>query len=281
MLPRLLGLCAAVFVPLAGAYGQDSSQHPAERRERAGVLFRCGFEDEDWFRQWGEQRAPQRADLVADDPERGFEPLSGKALRIKVEEGDHYGISLTYRFRQQAGEEPEEIYFRYDLRFADDWDPTRGGKLPGIAGTYGRAGWGGRRVNGSDGWSARGLFRGRRDGRTPIGFYCYHVDMRGRYGAEWIWDREDRGLLENNRWYSIQQHVKLNTPGERDGVLRGWVNGEVAFERTDIRFRETDALKIETVWVNVYHGGSWTAESDHHLYVDNIVISTEPIAEER
>jgi len=44
-------------------------------------------------------------------------------------------------------------------------------------------GWGGRKVNGSDGWSARGLFETRNGAdSTAIGFYCYHADMRGRYG---------------------------------------------------------------------------------------------------
>lgn len=66
----------------------------------------------------------------------------------------HYGLSLSYRFRRQLGYEPEEIYFRYCLRLTDDWNPRRGGKLPGISGTYGRAGWGGRPVDGTDGWSA-------------------------------------------------------------------------------------------------------------------------------
>ena len=163
------------------------------------------------------------------------------------------------------------------MRFADDWTPRRGGKLPGFGGTYGRAGWGGRPVDGTDGWSARGLFEGQKDGRTPIGFYCYHMDMRGRYGSNWVWDRDQRGFLENNRWYCIEQFVKLNTPGQPDGVLRGWVDGELAFEKTDIRFRSADRLKIEAVWINVYLGGTWTAEQDHHLYLDELVISKQPI----
>ena len=55
--------------------------------------------------------------------------------------------------------EPEEIFFRYYLRFDSDWkNATSDGKLPGISGTYGKAGWGGRPVNGHDGWSARGSF---------------------------------------------------------------------------------------------------------------------------
>jgi hypothetical protein len=222
-------------------------------------------------------KAPERTQLVQADPERKFEPLRGRALRVHIEQGGHYGLSLAFPFKKHWGYEPEEVYFRYYLRFADDWTPRRGGKLPGFGGTYGRAGWGGRPVDGTDGWSARGLFEGQKDDRTPIGFYCYHMDMKGRYGSNWVWDRDKLGFLENNRWYCIEQYVKLNTPGQPDGVLRGWVDGQLAFEKTDVRFRAVDKLKIEAVWINVYLGGTWTAEQDHHLYLDEIVISKQPI----
>jgi hypothetical protein len=99
--------------------------------------------------------------------------------------------------------------------------------------------------------------------------------MRGRYGAHWLWDENDGALLENNRWYAIQQFVQLNAPGKNDGILRGWVDHQLAFERTDVRFRDVDSLRIETVWLNVYLGGTWTAESTHHLYIDNVIIAHE------
>jgi hypothetical protein len=245
--------------------------------EEPQVIFECDFGSDAWAGQWGLSEPPQRVQVVDADPERKFQPLHGRALRVHVEQGGHYGLSLTFPFRKRIGYEPEEVYFRYYLRFADDWAPRRGGKLPGFGGTYGRAGWGGRPVDGTDGWSSRGLFRGQQDGRTPIGFYCYHMDMKGRYGSDWVWDREERGLLENNRWYCIEQYVKLNTPGQPDGILRGWVDGGLAFEKTDVRFRSVDRLKIEAVWINVYLGGTWTAEQDHHLYLDEVVISKQPI----
>jgi hypothetical protein len=241
------------------------------------VIFHSGFDDDAWYQQWGLVKAPERTQLVEADPDLKFEALRGRALRVHVEEGGHYGLSLTFPFKKRLGSEPEEIYFRYYLRFADDWTPRRGGKLPGFGGTYGRAGWGGRPVDGTDGWSARGLFEGHKDGRTPIGFYCYHMDMKGSYGSNWVWDRDDLGFLQNNRWYCIEQYVKLNTPGEPDGVLRGWVDGKLAFEKTDVRFRAVDTLKVEAVWINVYLGGTWTAEGDHHLYLDEVAISTGPI----
>ena len=275
---------AAVLCVALSANGQTLStkglatKYPADKGIGGdpNVFVYSGFESDSWREVFsGGQRAT--VGVVAEDAKRKFEALEGKALQIKVEKGGHYGASIQYRFKQRTGGEPEEIYFRYYLRLADDWDPERGGKLPGIGGTYGRAGWGGRSSNGRNGWSARGQFKGRKDGKTPIGYYCYHADMRGRYGSAWIWEKDKLGYLENNRWYCIEQYAKMNTPGKNDGVLRGWVDGRIAFEKTDVRMRDTPELKIECIWINIYHGGTWPAPSDDHLYIDNVVIAKQYI----
>ncbi len=267
-----------VFVAAAEAATPDgnglAAQYPGDAKmgEDPQVICATDFESGEWRAHWsGGTR--DTVSVVGEDKERLFEPRQSKALRIKVPAGRHYGASLQYEFSQRLGYEPEEIYFRYYLRFGSDWDPERGGKLPGIGGTYGRGGWGGRPSDGRNGWSARGQFNGRRDGKTPIGFYCYHADMKGKYGASWIWKDDGLGYLENNRWYCIEQYVKLNTPGANDGVLRGWVDGKLAFEKTDVRMRDIAALKIQCIWINIYHGGKWSAPSDDHLFIDNAVIA--------
>ncbi|MHC4535712.1 MAG: polysaccharide lyase, partial [Planctomycetota bacterium] len=118
-----------------------------------------------------------------------------------------------------------------------------------------------------------GQFKGQKEGKTPTGFYCYHADMRGRYGSAWIWQKDKLGYLENNRWYCIEQYVRMNTPEKNDGILRGWVDGKLAFEKTDVRMRDVPDLKIEFIWINIYHGGTWASDSDDHLFIDNVVIA--------
>ncbi len=270
------GLCLVMPFALRGL-GPFVPAAPASEASEAKPVFACNFEAEDWYKEWGLKQAPPRVDIVDLDPELKFEPLTGKALRIRVDKGGHYGLSLEYDFKKMLGEEPEAIYFRYYIRLADDWDPKRGGKMPGFGGTYGRAGWGGRPVKGYKGWSARGSFDGQRDGKTLMGFYCYHADMTGQYGAIWKWDREQRGRLENNRWYRIEQYCRMNTPGEKDGILRAWVDGKLAYEKTDLRMRQDPNLKIQNIWINIYHGGTWAAETADHLYIDNVAVSTRPI----
>ncbi len=249
------------------------------RKGRSDVLLSCDFEDEDWWRAWGSRKQPENTSLVAGKDAFGGH---GRSLRVKVPRGEHMGTTFAYRFRERLGAEPEEIYFRYYLKFDRDWaQATFGGKLPGISGTYERAGWGGRPVHGDDGWSARGLFQSKNGGASSaIGFYCYHADMRGTYGDDFVFQPR----LEHGKWYCVEMYCKLNTPGppggrgKNDGILRGWIDGKAAFEKTNIRFRDVDSLKIEEIWVNVYHGGDTPVpKEDIHLYLDNMVIARKPI----
>ena len=259
-----------------------AAQYPGDRGigKDPAVLFATGFEAEDWAREWSQVGPPKRLRTLDAEPALGFRPLQRKALAVHLVKGELTACNTLYKFGPKHGAEPEEVYFRYYLRLGDDWNQTaQGGKMPGLSGTYGKAGWGGRRSNGSNGWSARGSFYlsipddNPLAGRHPIGWYCYHADQQGTYGDGWVWKHGYRGFLEKNRWYCIEQYVKLNTPKEKDGVLRAWVDGRLAFEKTDIRFRDVDRLKVEQVWLNVYHGGTTPSPRDQHLFLDNVVIA--------
>lgn len=248
--------------------------------EHPSVLFATDFEAATWSREWSELSPRSTSETVHDDGARKFEPLAGRALRVRVEKGQRLGLNLRYQFARQGVAEPEEVYFRYYLRFGDDWNPTvSGGKLPGIAGTYGRAGWGLRKSDGYNGWSVRGAFA--RQPKQPgwdkaigaIGSYAYHAEMRDRNGDYWNWNEGPTGLLAHNRWYAVEQRVRLNAPGARDGVFEAWIDGQRVALQTDVVYRHTAELKIEEVWMDVYHGGTEVADQDMTLYIDNVVIA--------
>jgi hypothetical protein len=81
---------------------------------------------------------------------------------------------------------------------------------------------------------------------------------------------------EAGRWVAVECRVKLNTPGEKDGLQQLWIDGRLEAERTglDWRGRYTDrgvnAVFLETYW----NDGS---PVDQSRWIDNFVISTEPI----
>jgi len=189
---------------------------------------------------------------------------ASRSLRVTVPEGDHYGTAMDYRFLESSASEPERLHSRYSLYVPPGLDVGGSGKLPGPVGTYDTAGWGGRPADGTNGWSARMGFADPddADGDVLLTSYVYHAEMDGQFGTHFEWDRDGNGLLESGRWYRIDNYVRLNTPGERDGVVRGWVDGDLAVDVTDLRFRDVDRLRIQEFWFRVYYGGDDPAPAE-------------------
>lgn len=259
---------------IAASFGQDRNI-----RSHPDVIYSADFESGFKSDLWKGFDKARRLDLTAADAGNRFEPLQGRALSVTIAKGFNSGLNAHLRF-QDLADEPDEAYFRYYLRFGESWNPTvDGGKMPGFSGTYGRGGWGMRKSDGKNGWSARGAFfrqagaQGAAGNLRGLGSYLYHANMGGTSGDTLGWSLGPSGFLEKNRWYSVEQHVRLNTPGKSDGVLRAWIDGQLVFERSNIRYRDTSDLKVESVWFNIYHGGVQPAPADMTLFIDNLVIA--------
>lgn len=88
----------------------------------------------------------------------------------------------------------------------------------------------------------------------------------------------DAGQLVNNRWYRVEQYVRMNTPGTADGVARVWVDGILSYEKTNVIFREVghDNLHVRTVWLNIHAGGEGVGPAETTaIYLDQMVVATE------
>ncbi len=271
----LIGIAACAEVPtsaLSKPHGIGTTLDVAKNDKH--VFFFEDFEDTNYESHFSHSSRAKNRQLVG-----GNVVFNGKkSLRISVNKRSNYGTSLNYRFADTGMKEPNELYARYYLRFDDSWNARRAGKLPGPAGRYGRGGWGGRTSDGTNGWSAR--MRSEKSWLGPdyidIGYYTYHANMPKTYGEAMLWEIDNRGSLKKNQWYCIETYTKLNTVGKNDGILRGWVDGVLAMEKTDIAFRTIAELKIEEFWVNIYYGGK-SAPSDMHLYIDNLALSSRRI----
>jgi hypothetical protein len=216
---------------------------------------------------------------------------------------------------------PSEVYFRYYLKLNDDYQcDVDGKKLPGIAGRYGYWNWSGTNkgyyqvVNGNggsptkgtkilqsaypggfyySGWSMRHLAQVGPSDANPYGdrvianTYAYHAAMTGFYGDTWRWGSPSTGWInyEPERWYCIEQYVKMNTlsgpydslgngVGRPDGILRGWVDGVLVIEKKDIVFRKHPAIRVDEIWLDHYHGGTTPAEAEHGFEMANLVVAS-------
>ncbi|WP_395742971.1 polysaccharide lyase [Prosthecobacter sp.] len=141
----------------------------------------------------------------------------------------------------------------YTLRFSKDFEFVKGGKLPGLCGGPDNVS-GGRRANGTNGFSARLMWR--KDGRGEA--YVYHKNQKGDYGDSFAFPADFR--FPTDRPVKIRIAVTMNTVGKRDGTLRVWIDEKVLVERTDMEWRTVETFGVDGLYFETFHGGgdaSW------------------------
>jgi hypothetical protein len=162
---------------------------------------------------------------------------------------------MGFRWRPQ-GLAAEGACLAYHVFLPADFEFNKGGKLPGLFG--GTAPSGGKDVDGFDGFSARLMWRA--NGRGEV--YAYipgKPDGRGESIDRGAW------IFPRGRWVRIEQEIVLNSPGEENGELRIWIDGQLRLNRSNIRFRSARGLLINGVMADIFYGGNtkdWAAPKD-------------------
>jgi hypothetical protein len=157
----------------------------------------------------------------------------------------------------RPGTPADHLFLRYRVRFADDFDFVRGGKLPGLYG--GRRISGGRIPDGTDGFSTRFMWRTGGAGEV----YAY-LPSSVTWGTSL-----GRGSFrfQPGSWQCLEQELALNTPGRGDGIVRVWLDGRPVFAQEGLIFRTVATLRIEGVFFSTFFGGndsSWASTADTH-----------------
>ena len=174
----------------------------------------------------------------------------------------------------------EELYISYDVKFSENFDFVRGGKLPGLCGynvtqdPRDGCNTGGGFPTGYDGWSARGMWR--EDGKLEN--YVYHADQFYEYGDDEYWTAN----AERGTWHSFQHRIVLNTVGEANGIVEAWFDGVKVLSSNTMLYRKTADIGINLFYFSTFYGGadpSWAPKSDQYIYFDNFRIATTPLPE--
>jgi hypothetical protein len=74
------------------------------------------------------------------------------------------------------------------------------------------------------------------------------------------------------RWYSYELMVKANAPGQRDGRIAFWLDGQLIADFPNLRLRETTSLKVDrfTIDLHVFNNNLGVTRK----WYDNVVAAT-------
>ncbi len=191
------------------------------------------------------------------------EGVDGGTAALFTYVGSDVGSDRIVR-RITLDERGTEYTLSYDVRFDEDFQFVRGGKLHGLGPDRVISGGQERRP---DGWSARVNFAGGGGVRT----YIYEQDGETQWGV----GRSSSGFtFERGRYHAVSLHLKLNDPPEEaNGFAHVHVDGEQVISHDDLRLRGEagEHTHISQFLISTFHGGSspeWAPMDEDGEYVD-------------
>jgi len=120
--------------------------------------------------------------------------------------------------------------------------------------------------------------------------YVYHMDQQHQWGEQFYPSGRTspgvnaaRGIFGpsfvprtdfvpvRGRWYCLEFMAQANTPGQRDGRVAFWVDGRLAADFPNLRFRTVDALKLNRAGVGIYESRN---NGLHRVWIDDVVVAT-------
>lgn len=206
------------------------------------------------------------------------------AIQLRIRENDHWGVSTHYEF------DDDLLELNGRVRFALNTGWSMGGRTPpsncrlwNVAMALGEGSAGGGVPDGTNGWSNR-LYVTTRDADPDGPFHLlsntYHMGDNGDGTGDhdYLVDGEAYVVavpeIDPGVWYEFEYYVRVNTVDDGtanpDGVVRYWLDGDLVFEREDLRFTEDLAENaIQTTGPVGYYGGRYTAPKNLYAYYDD------------
>jgi YD repeat-containing protein len=172
--------------------------------------------------------------------------LAAVAAADGIADADRIGLSNGIGFEWSPSRLPDRaraLCLTYSVRLPKNFKTSNGGFLPGLFG-----GKPGTTALDPAGFSTR--YRWNGDGRLDIRV----VSEATPKGQPLVIDAE-RVRLPLGRWTRLEQEVILNTPGQANGVVRVWIDGELHLDKGGLALRSDGEMAFEGVIANVAYVG--------------------------
>jgi hypothetical protein len=233
------------------------------------IIFQDGFESGD-LSGWTQNPSAGRYSLAI-DPTRVH--AGRQSLQVLFTPTNGYGL-ITRWFMPGY----DEIYVRFYVMFQEGFQNRRSDgagmhflTICGNNSSDSQSCWGKPAIvpNGTDYFYA-GLDPEEVSLPTlePFSFYTYWPDMSCCYGNV-LFQSSPKAALVGGQWQEVVFHIKLNTPGQSDGLQEVWFNGVKKLSQQNMRWRTTTNLTLNEIrFDNYMPGGPQT----QYLWIDDVTV---------
>jgi hypothetical protein len=220
-----------------------------------------------------------------------FVPMEGvglngsRGMRARWRKGEDEAGNLKVAFGRtpvgdkgiRSAEDFREIYYRFYVRMQEGWtgNPFKLSRATIMAGNNWSQAMVAHVWQGGGNCLALDPVRGTDpEGKlltTRYNDFPHFKWLGNQGGATPVFD-ENRA----NTWLCIESHVKLNDPGQANGIQELWIDGKLEARKADLNFVGNyadyglNAVFLENYWNN-------GAPREEERYFDHFVVSTQPI----
>jgi hypothetical protein len=259
---------------LADSYAGDIGirQHPQ-------VIFATRFDEPHWQAAWAQ--LPLRHSVVNQAAQ--FEPLQQNALQVGLGKPTPQSTGVLPLI-PWLGKAPEQIYVRYYLRLPDSAGVRTGSlRLPGVVAVEQDPAADISDVAATEPATAVPLWRGYAlllpaigagnplAGRAPVVAVIHDLQDNEQPVRTLPWVLGDGAFLQRDRWYCIEQYVRLNTPGKADGVWQIWLDGQEVLNQRQLQLRRWHSERIGSFQLDLHDIDAPGREQ--LIYLDNLVLA--------
>lgn len=230
----------------------------SDNSKNTKFIWSDGFTSSEWMQHWSLKKngdwGLKNITAIADPSGRFSKVLRvnypGGSASPTVTRNTGAPVGGAQFFADLGMQAQNSLRLSYYVRFSQNFDFVKGGKLPGLFG--GTATDGGEIPDGTNGFSTRYMWRTKGDGEVYA--YLPTSEEHGTSIGRGNW------RFKPGTWHHLEQEVILNQPGSKNGRIRVWVDGKPVLDQSNLTFRSTDKLKIEGIFFSTFFGGgapSW------------------------
>jgi len=216
--------------PCSTRYGHGTQL--ALERSQGELLTAADLQARFGGTDWGLLDNARVVELKGDPARQAIEVRLAKVPGLAASADPRNGMGFTWT--PKGMDQSSAACLAYSVLMPPDFDFAKGGRLPGLLAT------GQSQATATPDQSFR-------TGWRETGALEIRAQLPGWSDARALASDQSEYGLPRAQWIALEQEIVLNTPGQKDGVVRVWADGGVRVERTVLVLRDSTDVKISGV----------------------------------